>query len=714
MVSIEEVQWYRKPLRILQTVLREIDAVGYDADAVVRHMIDERYNVLVVNGGGIFDFFHSSLEFANPVAQMGARDILKEISNACAQAEIRVIARVDFRGVKEEYYRKHPDWFGRNDRGEPLVNPTQSLPLFAPCYNSFYRNEYAADFIHYLFEHYRIDGIWHNAVLSVQRCFCERCQKLYRQQHGHLIPSPSAADPALDEEYNQWKSERAKHNLHTLRDAVKSHGDDKVYVAEVFSMFDVKRPLETGLDLYDIREHFDFLVSVGFLTENRANPHYTNLTYPNSIVKLLKEIRPDKQPVVLFGGNGTSYRYVADPPSDLAAWAYQTVAAGGGYWNCYFNGMHPAATHDRRNAHFLAKTNEFLLDRADVLTETLPENDVVVFYSKQTKDRVGSDDPALDGFNQAIQGVERVLLENHVQYSFVTEETLSPQRLAGVGVVVLPNTICLSDEACKTLSTWVEAGGKLIATFQTSLMRPDGRMRNDYGLADLFGCSYAGEVVDTSYDAYQYVAAPDHPLLSGIRDTEVLRTGPLTAACKLTARSTSRVVCLGVPVIKNQPPEHAWRTPMQSEAPVIVESRVGQGVVVYFASQIDRAVMLDGHPDFQLLLANAVRHLLGNQPAVITDAPESLIVTRLRSKSLPGAWLLSLVNVTSSPLRPLRTLVPVKDVTLSVGVDGRRRYRHTVFGSDVQDVAVQEREDRVEIRVPIVRDFVSLRFDPID
>lgn len=101
---IENKYWYEKPLRILQTVLREVDAVGYDSHAVVEYMRKTYSDVLVVNAGGIYDFFQHPLRTASLVRQMGERDILKDISNACHAAGIKVIVRVDFRGVTDEVF----------------------------------------------------------------------------------------------------------------------------------------------------------------------------------------------------------------------------------------------------------------------------------------------------------------------------------------------------------------------------------------------------------------------------------------------------------------------------------------------------------------------------------------------------------------------------------------------------------------------------------
>ena len=106
-----DLYWYQRPLRILQTVLREPDAASYDANAVVAYMEKTGSNTLVVNGGGIVDFFQNPLPAANINSMMGSRDVLKAITEACHAAGLRVIARVDFRGVEEKIYRQYPDWF---------------------------------------------------------------------------------------------------------------------------------------------------------------------------------------------------------------------------------------------------------------------------------------------------------------------------------------------------------------------------------------------------------------------------------------------------------------------------------------------------------------------------------------------------------------------------------------------------------------------------
>src|SRR6476620_8865637 len=60
----DETFWFQKPLNILQTNIRDIDAKDYDANAVVKYMLDTGCNVLVINAGAIVDNFRNPLRAA--------------------------------------------------------------------------------------------------------------------------------------------------------------------------------------------------------------------------------------------------------------------------------------------------------------------------------------------------------------------------------------------------------------------------------------------------------------------------------------------------------------------------------------------------------------------------------------------------------------------------------------------------------------------------
>ena len=87
-----------------------------------------------------------------------------------------------------------------------------------------------------------------------------------------------------------------------------------------------------------------------------------------------------------------------------------------------------------------------------------------------------------------MDGLYYALLEGRFLFDFVHEDKLAPQDLAKYSALLLPNTALLSDEQCRQLRAYVDGGGSLLATFETSLynernerrprFRAGGRVRN--------------------------------------------------------------------------------------------------------------------------------------------------------------------------------------------------------------------------------------------
>ena len=66
---------------------------------------------------------------------------------------------------------------------------------------------------------------------------------------------------------------------------------------------------------------------------------------------------------------------------------------------------------------------------------------------------------------------------------------MTAERLAKYRLIYVPNAPCLSDAQCSMLAKYVEDGGTLLATHLTSVADEFGRLRKNYGLADLFGAT---------------------------------------------------------------------------------------------------------------------------------------------------------------------------------------------------------------------------------
>lgn len=699
--------WYQKPLRIMHTVLREIDARKYDANAVVNYLEKGGYNTLCVNAGGIVDFFQNTLPAANVNRMMGDRDILKEITTACKNAGIKIIARIDFRGAEEHVYRKFPDWFKKDPDQNPVKTTNTNSVLYESCYSGEYRNKYANDFVAHVLKNYAVDGIWHNSPGSNGICYCPYCKSSYKEASGKDIPIPALASEQDIDRYMVWKVQAADQYMNRIKKTVKSFGDDKAYTAEVFSIYGVGQRIDSGIDLDSARRHFDILVSVAFLTENGPGEifPYENLNYGSTIIKFLKSMVPEKEAVVMYGGNGTTHRLVIDPQQDLKVWLWQILSAGGRFWNCYFTNV-PTQTSDNRNAFNETEAYMFVKANEKVLEQHVPVSNIGIYYSRPTRISYRIKSEEGDHFGTEIRGVEAVMMENHIPHDFILDDQLSREKLQKYKLVFLPNVRCMSDKEVEILKDYVRNGGNLIATYATSLYDADGKERPDYALNELFGVHYAGKKEDTRRDNYQYILNKKHPIVApDSSQTELLFNAGYTALCKPT--KDADVICTWVPTIQNQPPDKSWVEKFSTEFPTAVENTYGKGKVLYFANQPDLLSDLIGHPDPRNLLLRSIRHFTGSSIPIQSNAPSSVNIGLTQSLIKPGQYILSLVNTTSGPVRPIREIIPVNNINVKLSLDGKSVASHKILRCQ-GNCQVKANGKNIELNISKLEDFCAV------
>ena len=95
------------------------------------------------------------------------------------------------------------------------------------------------------------------------------------------------------------------------------------------------------------------------------------------------------------------------------------------------------------------------------------------------------------------------------------------EEIAKYSALLLPNTALLSDEQCRQLREYVDTGGSLLATYETSLYTERNRKRNDFGLADVFGIQRAGESIGTNGNAYLARIEKQHEILKRVRQHQL-------------------------------------------------------------------------------------------------------------------------------------------------------------------------------------------------
>jgi hypothetical protein len=128
---------------------------------------------------------------------------------------------------------------------------------------------------------------------------------------------------------------------------------------------------------------------------------------------------------------------------------------------------------------------------------------------------------------------------------------------------------------------------------------------------------------------------------------------------------------------------------------------------LYFANQPDVQSHEIGHPDPRNLLLRSIRHLAGSAIPLETNAPASVHIGLTKSLQQPGQYILSLVNTTSGPVRPIRELVPVQDITIKLRLEGRSVASHQVLRAQ-GNCRVKAKGPDLELRLSKLEDFCAI------
>lgn len=162
-----------------------------------------------------------------------------------------------------------------------------------------------------------------------------------------------------------------------------------------------------------------------------------------------------------------------------------------------------------------------------------------------------------------------------------------------------------------------------------------------------------------------------------------------------------------MPTVHNQPPEKAWVGEWSTEYPTVVENSFGKGKVLYFANQPDQITYEIGHPDARNLLYKSVKYLAGDAIPIESTAPESVHIGLTKSIKEPDHYILSFVNTTSAPVRPIRSLLPVRDISVKLRLDGKTLASHQVLRAQ-GDCQINSDGRVLTINISKLEDFCAL------
>jgi Hypothetical glycosyl hydrolase 6/Beta-galactosidase trimerisation domain len=692
--------WVDRPMRWAQLTLVEDDPGKFDPSFWLDYFRRTKSDAVCLSAGGCVAYYPTDVPLHHRSRWLGDRDVFGDLVRGCRDLGMVVLARTDPHATYDDVQQSHPDWIAVDAAGNPRRH-WASPEMWVTCALGPYNFDFMTRVHREIMTRYRVDGIFINRWSGHGQCFCSHCREQFQAATGHELPRTDDPQHPARRAYILWEQQRL-FELWRLWDAeVRAINADSRVIPNTGG------GATSELDMKTIGE-----LAPTLFADRQAR---TGLMPPWAAGKNAKEYRATMGPKPVGGifsvGVVGSYRWSdsVQGEAEVRIWVADGIANGLRPWFTKFSGT----LHDTRWLRVVEDLYRWHQSVETYLRNKAPLARVGLVYSQQTawfyggpRARAKVEDPAL-GWYQA-------LIEARIPFEMVHDRLLDAEHLDQFRTLVVPNLAALSDEQCRQLRAFVERGGGLVATYETSLYDEWGARRDDFGLADLLGVSFRRKLDGPMRNAYLRLETDPstgkrHPLLDGLGEASRLIHG--TSRLEVAARRAFPNPPLTlIPSYPDLPMEMVYPRVAKTDIPEVYLSEVGAGRVVYFPWDIDRVFWEVLGLDHGILLRNAVLWATNEQPLVQVTGSGVLDVTVWRQER---SMTVHLVNLTNPMMMkgPFRELMPVGEQRVVVRLPAGARPQRVRLLREGRELPVQQDGTHLNLTVPSISDLEIVAID---
>ena len=715
--------WYRRTLRWGQTNITEIDPTRYDIAWWRQHWKRTLTQGIVVNAGGIVAYYPSRVPLHRPAQHLGGRDLFGELCRAAHEDGVVVFARMDSNRAHEEFYRAHPDWFAIDAAGRPY----KAGDLFITCVNSPYYDEHIPAILREIIELYRPEGFTDNSWSGLGRgtiCFCDHCRKKFRERTGQEIPRAKNWNDPTYRQWIRWNYDR-RLEIWDLNNRITKAAGGADCIWAGMNSGSISGQCQSFRDYQGICQRAD-IIMLDHQSRSDASGFQHNGEAGKLIHGLLGWEKLIPESMAMYQAGRPTFRLATKPAPEARMWMLDGIAGGLQPW-----WHHVGAYHEDRRMYRTAEAvyrwhqanEEFLVNRKPIAS-------VGVVWSQQNNDFFGRDDADVL-VELPWRGATQALLRARIPYLPVQADHIDRDG-SQFSVLVLPNFGAMSDAQVASVRRFVEHGGSLLATGESSRFDEWGDPRPDFALADLFGAQVADPrrasdearrkkaANDTAHTYLRLsperralvdgphigtepaVAGQRHEVLRGFEETDILPFGGILEPIRVEANA--QVLMTFIPAFPIYPPETAWMREPKTDIPgLILNSARGGGRIVFMPADLDRRFGRDNLPDHGDLLANLVHWAVKDKGPLVVEGP-GLIDCHLYRQS--DRLILHLVNLTSAGTwrQPVHEFIPVGPLQVSVKLPPDVRGKRVNLRVAGKDVTAKTTAGRIRFEVKSILD----------
>lgn len=540
------------------------------------------------------------------------RDLFGEYTEACLSAGIMPLGLYEF--ADHRIIKNKPEWCHRippnPEKGiVDITDAVQGASVGGPCLNGPYGDfaiEQALEVVkNYPIKAYLVDFL---GLFGFEAWICPYCNEKFRHAFGFDFPGIARLPHEQYVKYIRWRYEQYDAYTKRLLDAIRSVAPDIVFTHNFHALSDgagmqnallsSKNCTYLHADLFSLREgmlpiSWKTRILSGGSAQARGETLLDSMTCTG-------------------GGDFLTPKPLDSYREEL--WTARSV----GLATCCSIMMDVDGSLDRRIFALTEKVFGEQKKYEEWLTGMEPVATVGILRSQQSMEFRPREDDAPRPFHAMdFEGWVQMAIESHQLWDVVQDHQMTPDYLRRFKVLVLPDAACLSDAQAAAVRAFVEEGGELIATGESSLFDENGIQRKDFALADVFGANY----VEERKNARKYIVLKDknlRPREKWVTDTLVFAEGQWEIKSKTAAK------VLGV--IGNKPDFGLANRVIETEKPALIENRSGKGRAYYLGCLLGAQYKRYGHHTVFRLARNLFARTVGRGAMVHLEGPGTIEV----------------------------------------------------------------------------------------
>ncbi|WP_274651295.1 beta-galactosidase trimerization domain-containing protein [Paenibacillus humicola] len=661
--------WTKRPWRQIQTNLREIDMIDIDADRFVADLQEFKTTSVLINAAGIIASYPTKLpfHFQSPYLQ---GDSLKDIIEACHEADIAVTARTDFSKVRKPIYEQHPEWAYKSVQGN-IVDYNGDVHV---CLNSEYQQSYAIEIIRELLTTHDFDGIFFNmGGYQVKDysynyhgiCQCDSCKRKFGDMFGLPLPTREDMSDPVFRKYKIFKNMTLKEHSKRIYDAIMAINPDLLVSNNLNQRGVFRQESNTAIARalphwqYDASDNTKYVVS-----------SYKPMVSSNTTVDFI-----DYQ-----------YRHVTVSPHQQELRLYQNLANGGGL-DYYLIGR--LDNHEDKSGYERIKQAfAFHSEHQDEFRNIMSKSTIALLRGP-------------DGNTAEYQGWFRILTENHFPFDAVMVPAATGVPLDKYKAIIIPDYQPIGDELARKLDAFAHAGGVVISVSRSGFADESYENRSAPALKCL-GIRRVNEIAPDMTSACFKLNDKTGLTRFPVTDLAYLDGSYIYADYEDTAEKQLQLI----PPHMFGPPERCYYTQI-TDHPGFTINSYGKGKGIFIPWQPGALFHRQGHTNTIDLMADLLEHAAGLQPIGGNLSP--MVEATVFAKEDGSSELLQLVNASGHFGVTFYAPVTMSDLEVSIPYDKTQppqSVRSLVTGKDCEFTADS---GTLTVKIPSLKLFEAIK-----